>query len=77
MSTGLTFGSISALYGLTHGIIDRTQYTILVSVVIASAVVPTLIAQKWFLPKQIKTGDLVDDHGEGVEEVEEVTSELG
>ncbi len=77
MSTGLTFGSISALYGLTHGIIDRTQYTILVSVVIGSAVVPTLIAQKWFLPKQIKTADLVDNHGEGVEEVEEVTSELG
>jgi Kef-type K+ transport system membrane component KefB len=51
MSTGLTFGSISALYGLTNGIIDQTQYTILVTVVVGSAVVPTLIAQTWFLPE--------------------------
>ncbi|GIW09086.1 MAG: potassium transporter Kef [Dehalococcoidia bacterium] len=50
MSTGLTFGSISALYGLTNGIIDQGQYTILVTTVLASAVVPTLIAQRWFLP---------------------------
>ncbi|MEO8955313.1 MAG: cation:proton antiporter [Ktedonobacteraceae bacterium] len=52
MSTGLTFGSISALYGLTHGIINQAQYTILVSVVIGSAVIPTFIAQTWFLPRQ-------------------------
>ena len=51
MSTGLTFGSISALYGLTNNIIDQQQYTILLTAVIASAVVPTLIAQKWFLPQ--------------------------
>jgi Kef-type K+ transport system membrane component KefB len=51
MSTGLTFGSISALYGLTNHIIDQEQYTILLTTVIASAVVPTVIAQKWFLPK--------------------------
>ena len=51
MSTGLTFGSISALYGLTNRIIDQRQYTILLTAVIGSAVVPTLIAQKWFLPK--------------------------
>ncbi len=50
MSTGLTFGTISALYGLTNHIIDQTQYTILVTVVIGSAVVPTLIAQTWFRP---------------------------
>jgi len=50
MATGLTFGSISALYGLQNGIIDQTQYTILVSVVILSAFVPTLIAQKFFQP---------------------------
>jgi Kef-type K+ transport system membrane component KefB len=50
MSTGLTFGSISALFGLTNNIIDRQQYTVLVTAVIASAVVPTLIAQKWFMP---------------------------
>ena len=51
MSTGLTFGTISALYGYTNHIIDQTQYTILVVGVIGSAVVPTLIAQTWFLPK--------------------------
>ena len=50
MSTGLTFSSISALFGLTNHIIDQRQYTILVTAVIGSAVVPTLIAQKWFLP---------------------------
>ena len=50
-STGLTFGSISALFGLTNRIIDQTQYTILVTAVIASAVVPTLIAQGWFQPE--------------------------
>jgi Kef-type K+ transport system membrane component KefB len=51
MSTGLTFGSISALFGLTNHIIDERQYTILLTAVIASAVVPTLIAQRWFQPK--------------------------
>ena len=50
MSTGLTFGSISALFGLTNHIIDQTQYTILLTAVIGSAVVPTLIAQRWFQP---------------------------
>jgi Kef-type K+ transport system membrane component KefB len=50
MSTGLTFGSISALFGLTNHIIDQTQYTILLTAVIGSAVVPTLIAQVWFQP---------------------------
>jgi len=51
MSTGLTFGSISALFGLTNHIIDQGQYTILLTAVIGSAVVPTLIAQAWFQPK--------------------------
>jgi Kef-type K+ transport system membrane component KefB len=50
MSTGLTFGTISALFGLSNGIIDRDQYTVIVTAVIGSAVVPTLIAQKWFQP---------------------------
>ncbi len=50
MSTGLTFGTISALFGLTNHIIDQQQYTILVTAVIGSAVVPTLIAQRWFQP---------------------------
>jgi Kef-type K+ transport system membrane component KefB len=51
MSTGLTFGSISALFGLTNHIIDQEQYTILLTAVIGSAVVPTVIAQTWFQPK--------------------------
>jgi Kef-type K+ transport system membrane component KefB len=50
MSTGLTFGTISALFGLANRIISQQQYTVLVTAVILSAVVPTLIAQKWFLP---------------------------
>jgi Kef-type K+ transport system membrane component KefB len=50
MATGLTFGTISALFGLQHKIIDERQYSILVTVVILSAFVPTLIAQKFFQP---------------------------
>lgn len=50
MSTGLTFGTISALFGLNNGIIDREQYTILVTGVILSAVLPTLVAQQFFQP---------------------------
>jgi len=50
MATGLTFGTISALFGLQNKIIDQRQYTILVTVVILSAFVPTLIAQKFFQP---------------------------
>ncbi len=54
MSTGLTFGSISALFGLTHGYIDRSQYAILVTVVVLTALVPTLIAQVLFYPRTTK-----------------------
>ena len=50
MATGLTFGTISALFGLQNHIIDQRQYTILVTTVILSAFVPTLIAQKFFQP---------------------------
>ncbi len=50
MATGLTFGTISALFGLQNHIIDQMQYTILVSTVILSAFVPTLFAQKFFQP---------------------------
>jgi Kef-type K+ transport system membrane component KefB len=52
MSTGLTFGTISSLYGLNAGIIDKTQFSLLVTVVVLSAVVPTFIAEKWFRPAQ-------------------------
>jgi Kef-type K+ transport system membrane component KefB len=53
MSTGLTFGTISALYGLTHGIVTKDQYSYLVAVVIGSAVIPTIIANFAFLPKHL------------------------
>jgi Kef-type K+ transport system membrane component KefB len=53
MSTGLTFGSISALFGLNHGIIDQAQYSHLVATVIMSAVVPTVIANAFFLPRHL------------------------
>jgi len=51
MSTGLTFGTISALFGLSHGIINEAQYSHLVATVIASAVIPTVIANAFFLPR--------------------------
>jgi Kef-type K+ transport system membrane component KefB len=50
MSTGLTFGTISALFGLSHKVITQSQYTILVTVVILSAFVPTIIAQQFYRP---------------------------
>jgi len=68
MSTGLTFGSISALYGLTNNFITQSQYTVLVTVVIASAVVPTLIAQAFFLPRAVKGEEKVKAARHAVEE---------
>lgn len=61
MATGLTFGTISSLYGLTHHYIDQAQYTALVTVVILTAVVPTIVAQALFHPKE-----LVDPEERGV-----------
>ena len=58
MSTGLTFGSIAALFGLSHGFISQRQYSELVTVVLLSAFVPTLIAQQLFQP------ELVDEEEE-------------
>ena len=53
MSTGLTFGTISSLFGLNHGVIDQTQYSHLVATVIGSAVIPTLIANTFFMPRHL------------------------
>jgi Kef-type K+ transport system membrane component KefB len=53
MSTGLTFGTISSLFGLSHGLITEEQYSFLVAAVIASAVIPTIIASKAFLPTHL------------------------
>ncbi len=61
MSTGLTFGTISALFGLSHHIISQDQYSYIVGVVIASAVIPTLIANKFFLPEHLLEKPILDD----------------
>lgn len=63
MATGLTFGSIAALYGLTNGLVTQRQYSVLVTVVILSAFVPTVIAQRWFEP-ELEDDDLEDTVGE-------------
>jgi Kef-type K+ transport system membrane component KefB len=65
MSTGLTFGTISALFGLNHGIISQTQYSHLVATVIGSAVIPTAIANAWFMPRHLLPGN-GQDSGESV-----------
>ncbi len=67
MATGLTFGSISALYGYTHHFIDRTQYTELVTVVILSAFIPTLIAQQFFQPRIVF--DVEEEEALGAEDM--------
>jgi glutathione-regulated potassium-efflux system ancillary protein KefC len=70
MSTGLTFGSISALFGLTHGIISRQQYSYVIAAVIGSAIVPTLIANAFFLPRHlIRSVDVEAEHAEPVTSV--------
>lgn len=51
MSTGLTFGTISATYGFTAGIITKAQFSVLVTVVVLSAVLPTALAQRFFSPE--------------------------
>ena len=60
MSTGLTFGTISALFGLSHGIIDAGQYSHLVAAVIGSAVIPTLVANAFFMPGHLRPVDTVE-----------------
>ncbi|HBC47616.1 MAG TPA: cation:proton antiporter [candidate division Zixibacteria bacterium] len=58
MSTGLTFGTIASVFGLSSGLINEVQYSVLIGVVVASAVIPTFIAQKWFLP--VHSEDIID-----------------
>ncbi len=70
MSTGLTFGTISSLFGLNHGIIDQGQYSFLVATVIGSAVVPTVIANAFFMPRHL----LPRKHEEQVGSVPQVSA---
>jgi Kef-type K+ transport system membrane component KefB len=60
MSTGLTFGTITSLFGLSHGIISQAQYSGLVAAVIGSAVVPTLIANAFCLPRHLLPGGEIE-----------------
>jgi Kef-type K+ transport system membrane component KefB len=68
MSTGLTFGTISALYGYSHGIVTQGQYSFLVAAVIASAVIPTLIANVVFFPRHLLTKEPGKMMSEGIDE---------
>jgi Kef-type K+ transport system membrane component KefB len=58
MSTGLTFGLVAIMFGIQLGLINQVQYSVLTGVLISSAVIPTFIAQKWFMP--LHSEDLVD-----------------
>ncbi len=66
MSTGLTFGTISALFGLSHGVITPAQYSHLVAAVIGSAVIPTMIANAWFMPRHLLPSPEQGQKPEGV-----------
>jgi Kef-type K+ transport system membrane component KefB len=74
MATGLTFGSISALYGLNHGLVTRAQYSELLTVVILSAIVPTLVAQRLFEPRLI---DVEEEEALGAEDASIVHRRTG
>jgi hypothetical protein len=50
---------------LNHGIINQTQYSHLVATVIGSAVIPTAIANAWFMPRHLLPGN-GQDSGESV-----------
>jgi Kef-type K+ transport system membrane component KefB len=69
MSTGLTFGTISSLYGLQAGIIDQVQFSLLITTVILSAIVPTFVAQRWFTPSIGVEGETIWVEGSNGERV--------
>ena len=73
MSTGLTMGTISSMYGLSSGILNQAQFSVLVAAVVVSAVLPTFIATKWFYPSHVMNGDnqnnLMIDEKTGGEDV--------
>lgn len=73
MSTGLTFGTISSLYGLAHGIVTQEQYSFLVAAVIASAVVPTMVAGRMFVPLHLLPRE--EKHGKGPKPINGLSEE--
>jgi glutathione-regulated potassium-efflux system ancillary protein KefC len=74
MSTGLTFGTISALFGLNHKIITQAQYSHLVATVIASAVIPTIIANAFFLPHYLLPHESEDQMATAAAETSQLTA---
>ena len=60
MASGLTFGTIASLFGLSHKIIDESQYSTLVAAIIATAIIPTVIANSFFLPRHLLPKDSAD-----------------
>ena len=64
MASGLTFGTICALFGLSHQIIDEQQYSTLVASIIATAVIPTLIANSYYLPRHHLPKDNIQELSE-------------
>lgn len=73
MSTGLTFATISSLYGLAHGIVTQEQYSFLVAAVIASAVVPTVIAGRVCVPQHLLPHD--EKYGKGPGQINDLSEE--
>ena len=72
MSTGLTMGTISSMYGLSSGIFNQAQFSVLVAAVVVSAVLPTFIATKWFYPSHVldgNNGDFMENQNTGGEDV--------
>jgi len=59
MSTGLTFGTISSVFGYQMGYINQVQFSVLIAVVVASAIIPTVVAQRWFRPVHME--DVIDE----------------
>jgi glutathione-regulated potassium-efflux system ancillary protein KefC len=76
MSTGLTFGTISALFGLSHGIITPDQYSHLVATVIGSAVIPTIIANAFFMPVHLRPAERADVEDEARMDVQRARQQL-
>jgi glutathione-regulated potassium-efflux system ancillary protein KefC len=74
MSTGLTFGTISALFGLSHGIINQAQYSALVAAVIGSAVIPTVVANAFYLPHHLLPDEKAETAGSRLPEASHSTA---
>jgi len=64
MSTGLTFGTIASIFGFQNGYLNKAQFSVLIATVILSAVVPTIIAQRFFTPVSEEVKEVLLAEGE-------------